>query len=394
MPNKKRIAFLCNYFPLVSETFIRLQIDYFVKKGYEVDIYPVHLLLDHPLLKNYKNVFGFSSDLARLVSFPYYFLRYFLFSPLALIRSLSVRRHGDSARNFKLFYISVFIIARGKYDILMCHFGNTGNIGAFIKKCIDPNIRLICMFHGVDIRAGIQEGGSIYSDLFAEANEILSISSYNQRHLERFGAPNIRHHAVGVDVAVCKKTDRVKLPGAPVHILTVARLVWEKGYKHAFDAVKLLKETYAQHPFVYHVIGDGPLRDELRQYVREKGLSDVVIFEGELFGEEVHKHYRDADLFLLPSIAEALPVVVMEAQAYEIPVVATDVGSVHEEIDDGRTGFLVPPGNSGEIAKKIDWLLRHREEWADMGKKGREKMKKEFNISRLNMELEDIFFEV
>ncbi|MEE8429386.1 MAG: glycosyltransferase, partial [Gammaproteobacteria bacterium] len=286
----------------------------------------------------------------------------------------------------------IFFIARRKYDILMCHFGNTGNIGAFVKKHIDPDIRLICMFHGVDIRSGIEEGGSIYSDLFAQANEILSISSYNQRHLVRFGAPNIRHHAVGVNVDVCKKTDRAKPPGTPIHILTVARLVWEKGYKHAFDAVKLLKEEYGQRSFVYHVIGDGPLKEELQQYVRERGLSDVVIFEGELFGEEVHRHYQHTSLFLLPSIAEALPVVLMEAQAYEIPVVATDVGSVHEEIDDGKTGFLVPPANSGEIAKKLDWLLRHQERWAEMGKKGREKMKKEFNISKLNMELEDIFF--
>jgi len=369
-----------------------LQIDYFVKKGYEVDIYPIHLLLDNPLLKKYKNVIGFSSDLARLVSFPYYFLRHFLFSPVTLIRSLSVRKHGDSARNFKLFYISIFFIARRKYDVLMCHFGNTGNLGAFVKRHIDPDIRLICMFHGTDIRSGIVEGGAIYSDLFAEANEILSISSYNQQHLERFGAPNIRHHSVGVDVDVFKKTNCIKPPGTPVHILTVARLVWEKGYKHAFDAVKLLKEKYEQHSFIYHIVGDGPLREELQQYVRQRGLSDVVIFEGKLFGEEVHKHYRDADLFLLPSIAEALPVVVMEAQAYQIPVVATDVGSVHEEIDDGRTGFLVPPGNSGEIAKKIDWLLRHREKWADMGKNGREKIKKEFNINRLNTELENIFF--
>ena len=126
----------------------------------------------------------------------------------------------------------------------------------------------------------------------------------------------------------------------------MAALAEKKGHRFLLEALTELPEA------TLRIGGDGELRAELEGRVRELGLEDRVTFLGEQSKEEVARLMREADLFVLPSLAENLPVVLIEAMASGLPAVATSVGGVPEMLgpDDGE---LVEPGDAGALAAGI-----------------------------------------
>jgi len=134
----------------------------------------------------------------------------------------------------------------------------------------------------------------------------------------------------------------------------VARLNPVKDHKAFFNTVKIVSEKV---PNVHAVVaGDGELREELENYVREIGLSDSVSFLGSV-GRELPDVLRMMDVFLLTSRVESLPNVLLEAMSASIPVVATNTHGVPEIVDDGINGYLVSVGDSAAMAEKVVMLL-------------------------------------
>jgi glycosyltransferase involved in cell wall biosynthesis len=137
----------------------------------------------------------------------------------------------------------------------------------------------------------------------------------------------------------------------------VGWLVPRKGFVHLLDAVARLRAT--GQPVALDVVGDGPLRSVLRARVEATGLQAAVAFHGTVpHGPALFDFFRRADVFVLPSVAgEGVPRAIQEAMAASCPVVATDVGSVRQQLADGRFGAVVPPGDpealSVEIARVI-----------------------------------------
>ena len=133
---------------------------------------------------------------------------------------------------------------------------------------------------------------------------------------------------------------------------------------------KLLKEQPILH-LEYRIVGCGQLEKKLRKQVEELDLVGVVSFLGELEQEEVIREMQKAHIFLLPSVAEALPTVLMEAQAIGLPIIATNVGGVSEAMIDGKSGFLVPERDVDALTEKLKYLIEHPEIWQGMGCAGR-----------------------
>jgi glycosyltransferase involved in cell wall biosynthesis len=123
----------------------------------------------------------------------------------------------------------------------------------------------------------------------------------------------------------------------------------------------------------------------------ELGLNDHVFFLGLKDQAAIKHEMYKAHIFLLSSIAEALPLVVMEASSTGMPVIATDVGSVREEIIDNVTGKIIPPANSQAITYSIIELLRNPEKWEEMGKAGSKHIKNHYDINMLSLKLEKIY---
>ena len=144
----------------------------------------------------------------------------------------------------------------------------------------------------------------------------------------------------------------------PVRLLTVAALVAKKGHADLLDA---LAELAGQREITLDLVGEGDLRDELQERAGRLGLAAAVRFHGERPKEEVADLMRRADLFVLPSLFENLPCVLIEAMASGLPSVATAVGGVPDLLDDA-SGMVCPPHDPRALAAAISSALDRRQE--------------------------------
>lgn len=150
---------------------------------------------------------------------------------------------------------------------------------------------------------------------------------------------------------------------------TVARLVPIKGHKYLLQAIpKIVKEVSGVK---FLLVGDGPLRAELESLADELGIADYVIFCG--LRDDVPEILSILNLFVLPSLNEGMGKAIIEAEAAQLPVIATSVGGIKEIVVDGVTGLLVPPKDSDGLASAIIRLLKEEELAKEMGRKGKEK---------------------
>ena len=184
---------------------------------------------------------------------------------------------------------------------------------------------------------------------------------------------------------------RALFPDPPRWIVGAAgRLSPEKGYGVLVDAAA---EVVRKHPDVGFVhFGDGPLRADLTGRVDRLGLGRRFVFGG--FRTDLHRVYRHLDLFALPSYTEGLPVVVLEAFASGLAVVATSVGGTPEVVADGVNGRLVPPGDPGELARRIIEILADDPTRRLMGERGRELVREAFTFASQAIAYQRLFDEL
>ena len=170
----------------------------------------------------------------------------------------------------------------------------------------------------------------------------------------------------------------------------VARLSVEKCHKDLIDAMLKVKRNIPKVKLL--IIGTGPLEEQLRNYVRQLNLEDLVIFIGHK--KNVFVELRTLDLFVLPSRSEGLGIAIIEAMAMGLPVVATNVGGIPEVVEDGITGSLVPSENPALLADAIIDLLLNPEKSKQMGERGRERAFKRFHSKEFAEKHEELYKEL
>ncbi|MGH7801198.1 MAG: glycosyltransferase [Thermodesulfobacteriota bacterium] len=393
-------------FPALSETFILNQITGLLDFGHEVDIYAsykqnttkvheevrTYNLLKrtyYPRMPRIKSWHNLKIILLIITNFHK--------NPAAVLKSLNVFKYSKDALRLKLLPICLPHFKKNSYDIIHCHFGSNGNLGVLLKELGATKGKIVTTFHGYDIRHGLKYGASIYAPLRERGDCFLSISKYNRMQLQKFGfdSSKIIDHPVGIDLDRFPfRWDKESIPPnhrGQIKILTIARLIREKGLQYGIMSIYELLKSNPNLNVQYSIIGEGILGKELKELASELGLEGVVRFLGEMDQTEVSKKMREAHIFLLPSVSEALPVVLMEAQAIGLPVVATDVGSVAEIVADGKSGFIVSTQNVISLASKLEYLIKHPEIWPEMGRCGRTLVEERYNIKKLNRRLVKIY---
>jgi colanic acid/amylovoran biosynthesis glycosyltransferase len=174
----------------------------------------------------------------------------------------------------------------------------------------------------------------------------------------------------------------------------VGRLVEIKGHENVLRAVGQLREQ--GRSVQLDLVGVGPLRGRLEAVVEELGLKVVVVFHGARTSVEVRELMAAAHLFVMASIQvegdrEGKGLVLQEAQASGLPVVATNHGALPEGMASERSGFLVPEGDVGELARRLGWLMDRPHLWGEMGANGRRFVEGKYEGSRLSGELVNIY---
>lgn len=183
---------------------------------------------------------------------------------------------------------------------------------------------------------------------------------------------------------------KLEIPKKNNVITFVGRLAPEKGLIYLIRAASQLIKTF---PYLQVLmVGEGPLLQDLTKEVEKMGLSNNVRFLGQRF--DIPEILSISDVFVLPSLFEAIPLVVLEAMASKIPTVATNIPGTRELITDGKEGFLVQPENISQLAKQIDKLLSTPDLANSMGKNAREKVKKLFTSKQMVQNVENCYQQV
>jgi glycosyltransferase involved in cell wall biosynthesis len=191
-------------------------------------------------------------------------------------------------------------------------------------------------------------------------------------------------------VVIHNGVDLSRVPAAGTHsgpprLLTVGRLQAPK------DAITLVRALAAVRgsPFETVLVGDGPDRPSVEAEVRRLGLEQVVDLVGKR--DDVAELLASADLFVLSSRSEGLPLSILEAMAAGLPVVASRVGGIPEVVADGETGLLVPPGDPQRLAAAVEHLLADPPLRRRLGEAGRRRVAEHFDLASVQRAHIDLY---
>ena len=409
-----KVAFFLNVFPVLSQTFILNQITGIIDRGFDVDLFAgtieesttKHEEVDQYRLmdrvrypRSFRNHVPPAGIAAKFAKAPLVLAKN-LRQKGPLLKALNLMSFGPGAALLKPFYTTAEFLDLGldKYDIVHAHFGPRGVQCALLKKVGLIKGKLLTTFYGYDVtRFPITRGQNVYRLLFQEADAVLCLSRVMRDQLIGLGCPEekvVIHH-LGVDTRRVAFLPRQKRSDGSIRFFTASRLVEKKGLEYAIRAVAQVADKFPG--LEYKIVGDGPLKGDLQDLVRELRAEKAVQLLGWKTQNEVIELLAKADILLAPSVTakdgdeEGTPRALIEALAQGIPVVSTFHSGIPEVVEDGVSGLLVPERDVGALVKKIDYLIAHPEIWPEMGKAGRTHVERNYDIEYLNDELVGLY---
>ncbi len=397
------IAFIVGKFPVLSESFVVDQITGLLDRGHEVNIYAFsdshqsevqqevtqyNLLQNTTYISLPKNKFQLRRKALSWI------IASATRTPLATVRLLKTfwEEKDFSYKGLFLFYL----LHKNKTDIMHAHFGPNALPLISLKKA-NAHMKLITTFHGYDVTVSIrQKGEHVYDQLFCQGDLFTYNSEATKQKLLLLGCPpkKMAKLPMGINIEKIPFKPRYLDPSGKVRLLSVGRLVEMKGREYAIKAISRLKEHY---PIQYDIVGDGPLREGLQTLIDELDLHDVITLHGWVSSERLKQMYQDTHLFIHPSVTssdgnqEGQGVVLLEAQAHGIPVIATKHGAFPDSLIDGETGVLVPEKDAENLASTLSLLINNKTQWPDIGKKGRKFVSENFDSLHLNQALISLY---
>lgn len=234
------------------------------------------------------------------------------------------------------------------------------------------------------------------------AARVITISSFHRKRIfalcPEMPPDRLKIVHCGLETSRFQPTARTPAatPSVP-RILAIGRLIEKKGFAYLVDACACLAKGGI--PFECHVIGDGPLASQLADQVSRSGIGNRVSFLGAVGQPEVLESFSRSDVFALPCVvgedgnADGLPVVLVEAMSCGLPVVTTPVAGIVDLVEDGVTGRLVPERDVAALADALRSLLEDPAGRLELGRAGREKVRREFEIAETTRHLADAFRE-
>lgn len=306
---------------------------------------------------------------------------------------IGVRRHGDPLRRY-LSFLELRKIVK-EHDIDLLHSHTTYSLcDSSLCRITTHGIRTVHTFHRGNypdydrrymrmekffsrfsdqlVAVGIEQGKKISSAYQFPSNRLLTILN-----------------GVEDTPAVVDSTwaERLKKDGRLV-IGSISTLIEQKGISYLLDAAREVLRTGAKPMFV--IIGEGQLRPQLEEQCRTLGLEDSVLFTGWI-PNAASRVMPLFDIFVQPSLWEAMSMVVLEAMAASRPVVVTDVGDNRHVVESGRSGLVVTPGDCRSLAEALLNLIQSSEQRKQFGAAARARFESQYTARRMAEKHEDLY---
>jgi colanic acid/amylovoran biosynthesis glycosyltransferase len=390
-----RLAVICSRYPAVSHTFIEREVSALRARGARVDTFAVRRAKtsDALSLAARRELMSTYAILPAGLELPSAHLRA-LRHPRAWLGTLgrALRLTPGTPRGtlWQLFYFAEAVVlwrelTRRGIRHVHAHFADVASDVALLAADLGNRIdgggwSWSLAFHGPAQLYGVREHR--VAAKVRDAAFVSCVSDHLRSQLMLITEPEhwSKLHVVrtGVDCELFTPNGHSARPG---RVLTVARLVRGKGLDVLLDALHLLDRRGLAAELV--IAGEGPDRARLEQRVGELGLEDRVRLTGAVAEDRIRELYAEAQVVCLPSFSEGVPVVLMEAMAMGVPVVATRITGVPELVDEGRSGLLVPPGRPDALADSLARVLSaDLEQRRTMGAAGRSRVCHEFSADR------------
>jgi colanic acid/amylovoran biosynthesis glycosyltransferase len=403
-----RIAYLTGRYPAISHTFILREVHALRRLGVEVSTHSIWRTGEEDLLGDDERAEAARTenllppDWGAVLRAHVHGLRT---RPRALLttlnRALAMARPGVSgrARGVLWFLEAVTLWHRLEHKGLThvhAHVNGTAPTVALLVVALGNADSAMRQWTWSLTVHGPNEFYDVYGESLAEkvrdADLVIAISDFARSQLmglveeKHWKKIHVVHCGVDPEVFVPVAAER---ENTPLRILNVSRLAPPKGNAVLLEAIAKLRDR--EVPAHAVVAGDGVRREALERLATELEIADRVSFLGAVGQERVLDELARADIFCLPSFAEGVPVVLMEAMAMEKPVVATAVMGVPELVEDGRSGLLVPPGRADAVADVLTLLAADPDRRAALGREGRRRVIADFHVDRSAELLRDHF---
>ena len=418
-----KLAYIFNRFPVVSETFIKNEIEYMgeiegnielfsllkpKKLNNDVDVlklkerteYIFDTILAHRLLYlHFWSLVHYAKGYFKTLSFVWHNRKKpYFYDKLATSNndgntyatSSKIRRKITQNRFFHFLLVPVLVkkLVDSQVTHMHAHFADAASNFALLASLMS-GIPYTFTAHAYDI--------FIEQDLMREkitySSALITCTKFNKEFLlQKY--PDLPAEKIFAIYHGLKwwefSPPQTGVNKKPI-ILTVGRFVQKKGFEFLIEACGILKSQGVS--FECWFVGDGPLREKLEAQVEQQNLQNNIKFWGLVPHSKVKDIYRQAKLFALPCIVnedgdrDGIPNVLLEAMAMEIPVVSTNVSAIPELIEHDKTGFLVESGNAAALAEQMKELLQNTKKYCDVCQAGRERVQMLFdpkiNVTRL-----------
>jgi len=391
-PASLRVAFIIDVYPKLSLTFIDQEVEKLRHLGMQIDLYAVwrprpgnssgevRSLMDST---TYLSV----APITQLLRAHYYYARrvpgrYLTVLKLCLGQHSSARLRLRTLYNFILAPRLAASLEQKRIRHIHAHFASgASTIGMMVAGL--ARIDFSFTAHG----SGLLVEKVLLSEKTRKAKFVIAVSEYNRQRLLH-EAPTAEPSRIktihyGVDPDVFSPGGSRKV-GGPFVLTAIGNLVWHKGHEYLIEACRLLKANSVDYRCV--IVGDGPRRKELRSLILRYGIHREVAMVGAVQHEHIQRYLRESDLLVHPSVSEGIPVVLMEAMATGLPVIATNITGIPELVEDGQNGILVPPRDSMQLADATMRILQDSDLRLRLGRNARDTIVRGFHVdSRTGM---------
>jgi len=291
----------------------------------------------------------------------------------------------------------VKLVKRERIDIIHAHWIiPQGFLAVLYKKLFrKKNLKIICTVHGGDI---FSLRGWFFTKIkkwiLNNADEITVVSNEIREEVERIGVSPLKKGVrgiftmpMGVDENVfspdkCDKNIKKEYNITSSFLLFVGRLVEKKGVKYAIAAMPIVFKKHPEVKFI--IIGEGPLKNNLKEQVKELSLENNIIFAGGISNNELPRYYATADIFLGPSVtakngdSEGFGLTFVEALLCKCCVIASDLKTISDVVKNEKTGIQVDVKNTELLAEKIIELIEDENKRKKLAGDGYEFVKNRF----------------
>jgi colanic acid/amylovoran biosynthesis glycosyltransferase len=372
------ICYLTNQYPKVSHTFIRREI--LALESFGANVLRVaarksdDTLVDpDDISESQKTIFLVNDHLSDMLAaaIATLFTQFFVFFK-SLVQVFRDARTSGSFLKYAIYFFEACYFKKlcEKHNIehVHCHFGTNPASVAYYARLLGGASYSFTV-HGPDeFDAPVHY---LLREKIEQSKFVVAITSYCKSQLFRWidfkHWDKVRVVRCGVDNALLEG-DSQALPNR-FNFLNIGRLCEQKGQMLLLKAVKLLKDQ--GHELKLNIIGDGNLRAPMEEYVKTHGLENSVAFLGWKSSDEVIQYLDDATIMVLPSFAEGLPVVIMEALARARPVITTYIAGIPELVDQ-EVGWLTIAGNEEKLSEvMLEALSASDEKLSAMGAEGK-----------------------